>query len=58
MASLDSGAGQYAMMETHQAIMDACIWEEFEMKNLPIGRKLVGSCWVFKVKRNSDRPVE
>jgi len=46
------------MMEEHQAIMDAGVWEEFEMKKLPVGRKLVGSCWVFKVKRNSDGSVE
>jgi len=38
--------------------MDASVWEEFEMKDLPVGRKLVGSRWVFKVKRNSDRSVE
>jgi len=46
------------MMEKHQAMMDTGVWEEFEMKALPIGRKLVGSYWVFKVKRNSDRFVE
>jgi len=39
-------------------MIDAGIWEEFEIKDLPIGRKLVGSRWVVKVKRNSDRSVE
>jgi len=28
------------------------------MKNLPVGRKLVGSRCMFKVKRNSDGSVE
>jgi len=46
------------MMEEHQAIMDAGVWEEVDMKDLPVGRKLVGSRWVFKVKRNSDGSVE
>jgi len=45
-------------MEEHQAIMDAGVWEELGMKDLPIRRKLVGSRWVFKVKRNSDGSVE
>jgi len=58
MTSLDSDAWQHAMMEEHQAIMDAGLWKEFEMKNLPVGRKLVGSRWVFKVKRNSDGSME
>jgi len=58
MASLDSDAWQHAMMEEHQAIMDASVWEEVEIKDLPVGRKLVGSRWVFKVKRNSDGCVE
>jgi len=58
MASLDSDAWQHAMMEAHQAIMDASIWEVIDMKDLPVGRKLVGSHWVFKVKRNSDGSVE
>jgi len=58
MASLDSDAWEHAIMEEHQAIMDAGIWEEVELKDLPIGRKLVGSHWVFKVKRNVDRSVE
>jgi len=44
MASLDSDVWQHAMMEEHQAIMDAGVWEEVEMKDLPVGRKLVGSC--------------
>ena len=38
--------------------MDARVWEEVELKDLPVGRKLVGSGWVFKVKRNADRSVE
>jgi len=46
------------MMEEHQAIIDAGVWEEVDMKDLPVGRKLVGSHWVFKVKRNSDGSVE
>jgi len=58
MVSLDSDAWQYAMMEEHQAIMDAGVWEEVEMKDLSVGRKLVGSRWVLKVKRNSDGSVE
>jgi len=58
MASLDSDAWQHAIIEEHQAIMDVGIWEEVEMKDLPVGRKLVGSRWVFKVKRNSDGSVE
>jgi len=58
MASLDMDAWQHAMMEEHQAIMDAGVWEVFEMKDLPVGRKLVGSRWVYKVKRNSDGSVE
>jgi len=31
------------MMEEHQAIMDPGVWEEVELKDLPVGRKLVGS---------------
>ena len=58
MASLDSDAWQHAIMEEHQAMIDAGVWEEFEMKNLPIGSKLVGSRWMFKVKRNSNGSVE
>ena len=46
------------MMKEHQAIIDAGIWEEVEMKDLSVGSKLVGSRWVFKVKRNSNRSVE
>jgi len=46
------------MMEEHQAIMDAGVWEEVDIKDLPDGRKLVGSRWVFKVKRNADGSVE
>jgi len=46
------------MIEEHQAIMDAGVWEEVDIKDLPVGRKLVGSRGVFKVKRNSDRSVE
>jgi len=46
------------MMEEHQAIMDAGVWEVFEMNDLPAGRKLVGSRWVFKVKKNSDGSLE
>jgi len=58
MASLDSDAWQHAMMEEYQAIMNANVWEEVDMKDLPVGRRLVGSRWVFKVKRNSDGSVE
>jgi len=39
-------------------MIDPGVWEEFEIKDLPVGRKLVGSRWVFKVKRNSDGSVE
>jgi len=45
-------------MEEYQAIMDAGVWEEVDIKDLPVGRKLVDSHWVFKVKRNSDGSVE
>jgi len=38
--------------------MDAGIWKEVDTKDLPVGRKLVGSRWVFKVKRNSDGSVK
>jgi len=58
MASLDLDAWQHAIMEEHQAIIDARVWEVVNMKDLPVGRKLVGSHWVFKVKRNSDGSVE
>jgi len=58
IASLDSDAWQHAMMQEHQAIMDAGVWEVVNMKDLPVRRKLVGSRWVFKVKRNSDGSVE
>jgi len=58
MASLDSDAWQHAIIEEYQAIIDAGIWEEVEMKDLPIGRKLVSSHRVFKIKRNADRSVE
>jgi len=58
MVSLESDAWQHQMMEEHQAIMDASVWEVVDMKDLPVGRKVVDSRWVFKVKRNSDGFVE
>jgi hypothetical protein len=30
----------------------------FELVKLPPGHKAIGSCWVFKIKRNADRSIE
>jgi hypothetical protein len=30
----------------------------FELVKLPPGRKAIGNCWVFKVKRNADGSIE
>ena len=38
--------------------MDASVWEEFEIKDLLVSRKLVGSRCMLKGRRNSDGSVK
>ena len=57
MDSLDRDKWAQAMMEEHQTIIEAGTWEVHDAKNLPSGRKAIGSRWVYKVKLNKDGSI-
>jgi hypothetical protein len=46
------------MQEDHCSIQDINIWEVHNMKDLPIGRKGIGSHWVYKVKLKTDGSIQ
>ena len=39
-------------------IIKAGTWEVYDTKDLPSGRKAIGSWWVYKVKLNKDGSIE
>jgi hypothetical protein len=58
MKSPDVDKWIIAMQEEHRSIQDANVWEVHNMEDLPIGRKGIGSRWVYKVKLNADGSIE
>ena len=58
LAGLDADKWIAAVMEEHQSIQDAGVWEIHDPEALPKGRKAIGSRWVIKVKYNPDGSVE
>ena len=55
MDSPDYDKWQLAIMEKHQSIVDAGVWE---VADLPKGKKPIKSRWLFQIKLNADGSIE
>ena len=42
----------------YQSIQDSGVWEVYDNKDLPLGRKAINSRWVVTVKLNADGSID